>query len=65
VAEVPLDEGWYEKLKNAGFDENKLRRFAGLRTEKIDKFIEKNFPQMTAVARFLLVMAIEGLAIQL
>ncbi|KAJ7915235.1 hypothetical protein B0H13DRAFT_2324483 [Mycena leptocephala] len=65
VAEVPLDEGWYEKLKNAGFDEDKLRRFAGLRTDKIDKIIEKNFPEMTAVARFLLVMAIEGLAIQL
>ncbi|KAJ6601064.1 hypothetical protein DFH09DRAFT_555565 [Mycena vulgaris] len=65
VAEVPLDEGWYEKLKNAGFDENKLRRIAGLRTEKIEKFIEKTFPEMTAVARFLLVTAIEGLAIQL
>jgi hypothetical protein len=37
--------GWYEKLKNAGFDEDKLRRFAGLRTEKIDKFIEKTFPR--------------------
>jgi hypothetical protein len=40
------------------------RHFAGLRTEKIDKFIEKTFPEMSAVARFLLVTAIEGVAIQ-
>ncbi|KAJ7880118.1 hypothetical protein B0H13DRAFT_1891915 [Mycena leptocephala] len=64
VANVSLDEGLYEKLKNAGFDEGTLRHFAGLRTEKIDKFIEKTFPEMSAVARFLLVTAIEGVAIQ-
>ncbi|KAJ7349583.1 hypothetical protein DFH08DRAFT_806936 [Mycena albidolilacea] len=63
VAKLPLDEGWYKKLKNAGFDEGKLRHFAGLQTEKIEKFIEKTFPEMSAVARFLLVTAIEGVAI--
>jgi hypothetical protein len=65
VAEMPLDEGWYEKLKSAGFEEAKLRRIAGMRKEKIENFIATTFPEMTTVDRFLLVTAIDELEIAL
>jgi 2-hydroxychromene-2-carboxylate isomerase len=45
VAKVSLDEDLYEKLKNAGFDEDTLRHFAGLGTEKIDNSLKRHFPR--------------------
>jgi hypothetical protein len=65
VAEMALDDGWYEKLKSAGFEEAKLRRIAGMRKEKIENFIATTFPEMTTVDRFLLVTAIDELEIAL
>ncbi|KAJ6535589.1 hypothetical protein B0H19DRAFT_1241073 [Mycena capillaripes] len=63
AAKVSLDERWYQELKDAGFDEDSLRVFAGLPTYKINKFIEDKFPKMSAVTRFLFLTAIEALAI--